>query len=329
MAIGHASGKVILAGEHAVVYGVPALAVAIDRGATALVREVDGPSVLRLRFGPSASLHVGSGSKNDPFGRAFAALVASVRARCDVRAVVVDAETDLPAGAGLGSSAALGVAIARGACALRLPAAELEACKHAMEWERVFHGTPSGVDAAVAAFGGTLLFTRNGRANVVQPVAMAAPLVLAIGHSGTPSSTKTMVESVARLRLEHPAKARKTFQAIHAIVRNAKCAIEAGDLAALGKLLNDNQRLLAGLQLSTPEIESMCDAARAAGALGAKLTGAGGGGCVIALTEAREVAEAVVDAWKRVGKAGFVTCPRPRSRPAHGAATALARRRPG
>jgi mevalonate kinase len=115
-----------------------------------------------------------------------------------------------------------------------------------------------------------------------------------------------MVDSVARQRAAQPAVTQKTFDAIDAVVRNARLAIEAGDVRALGKLLDLNQMLLAGLLLSTQEIESMCDAARESGALGAKLTGAGGGGCVIALTEARADAERVLRAWSELGRTGFV-----------------------
>jgi mevalonate kinase len=155
------------------------------------------------------------------------------------------------------------------------------------------------------------MFERDGRGSVVQAIASAVPLVLAIGHSGTSSSTSAMVEAVARLLEEQPASVRQTFDAIHGIVRDAKRAMEVGDLGVLGHLLDANQRLLAALRLSTPEIESMCHAARAAGALGAKLTGAGGGGCVVALVGTPEVGEAVVAGWNAVGKKAFVTEVRP------------------
>jgi mevalonate kinase len=99
----------------------------------------------------------------------------------------------------------------------------------------------------------------------------------------------------------------KTFDAIGAVVRNAHLAIEAGDLRAVGKLLDMNQMLLAGLLLSTQEIESMRAIARREGALGTKLTGAGGGGCVVALAETRAAAEQVLAAWKADGKVAFIT----------------------
>jgi mevalonate kinase len=300
MTEGRASGKVILVGEHAVVYGVPAIAVGIDRGARARATFGTGETELRLKVQDGDPLRAVPG-EDEPVARAFAALLAS----CGVtRPVRVEAEADLPAGAGLGCSAALGVAIARAVLGV---STDDEARAHAMAWERVFHGNPSGVDAAVAAFGGAIVFEKKNGDAVIEPLEFGTQLVLAVGHSGVSSSTRTMVESVARQRERSPDLVRKTFEGITAISRNARLAIEAGDVVGLGKLLDMNQMLLAGLLLSTREIESLCARARSSGALGAKLTGAGGGGCVIALAESHAVAGAIVDGWKADGFSGFVT----------------------
>ncbi len=307
-----AFGKVILVGEHAVVHGVPAIAVGIDRGAHAHVLAIDAaPSQLTLRVQDGETLTVKEGDNGDslgalgeafPLGEAFTALVGSVRRVRSLGPVAVDVHTDLPAGAGLGCSAAIGVAIAR---ALGAKSND-EARDHAMAWERVFHGNPSGIDAAIAAMGGAIVFAKKENASVVEPLRLGASLVLAVGHSGVASSTRAMVESVARLRARNPSMIEKTFEGIAAITRSARLAIEAGDVRALGKLLDMNQMLLAGLLLSTEEIESMCVRARSFGALGAKLTGAGGGGCVVALAESRAVAERVIATWKADGFSGFV-----------------------
>ena len=302
--VGRAQGKVILVGEHAVVYGVPAIALGIDRGAVADARPTKGESTLEVRLAGAEPIRVLEGEEAEPLGRAFTALMKSARSAHDVGTVAVEVSTDLPAGAGLGCSAALGVAIARALGASN----DDEVREHAMEWERVFHGNPSGIDAAVAALGGTLLFQWRDDETHIEPVSLpgAAPLVVVVGHSGSASSTKTMVESVARQQAANPKLAQKTFDAIGAIVRNARLAIEAGDLEALGKLLDMNQMLLAGLLLSTQEIEAMCACARVAGALGAKLTGAGGGGCVIALADSTASAERILAAWRGEGRTAFI-----------------------
>jgi mevalonate kinase len=224
--------------------------------------------------------------------------------------VLVEAEADLPPGGGLGCSAALGVAVAR---ALDPSANDVQIAERATAWERVFHGNPSGIDTAVAASGGFVRFKRGegegaSRApNVIEPVRARGSLLFCVGHSGIASSTKTMVESVAQLRARRPEVVEKAFEGIRVLVENARLALEAGDRFALGRLMDLNQMLLSGLFVSSPEIERMCGLARDAGALGAKLTGAGGGGCVLALVPNSLTAEKVLEAWKADGFDGFAT----------------------
>lgn len=306
-----AHGKVILFGEHAVVYGVPALAVGIDRGAWAhATPSGEARSSMHVR---DWNVTVSDDVPDDglPLARAFRDVLAVTRdaqraeGRTPVGTVTVDAGADLPPGGGLGCSAALGVAVAR---ALD-PAATPEAiASRVMTWERVFHGNPSGIDATVSSLGGCVLYERSeAQAPTIQRVRLPRTLLLCVGHSGVASSTKTMVEAVARLRERRLETTQKTFDAIHTLVKNARLAIEAGDERAIGQLLDLNQMLLSGLFVSTPEIEQMCESARAAGAHGAKLTGAGGGGCVVALVDDPSKGEAVLAAWKRDGFDGFLT----------------------
>lgn len=318
---GSANGKVILLGEHAVVYGGSAIAAGIDRGARATLRVLPRGDCSQLSLGDRTLVADPTG---DDLARAFAALLA----RFEAPPVMVVAESDLPAGGGLGSSAALGVAIARAVEGLDAtsngPPLD-RVLARARAWEEIFHGAPSGIDTAAAAHGGCFRFSR---ADGVRPLALARDLWLCIGDSGRGSSTRAMVEGVARTAERKPELFRTTMEGIERLVANAALALEAGDLGAVGSLMNLNQMLLAGLMLSTETIETLCAAARGAGALGAKLTGAGGGGSVVALTpsaragaesvdddEARRAAEAIVDSWRRAGLDGFVTRVRP-TRPA-------------
>ena len=211
----------------------------------------------------------------------------------------------------MGSSAALGVAVLRALDQARgLTRGDEEIYERSLAWERVFHGNPSGIDAAVASLGGCVQFQRSpgaGQPAAIQRVRVPCAMHLCIGHSGQASSTKSMVEAVARMRERRPEATQRTFDAIHTLVKNARLAVEAGDVRAIGQLLDLNQMLLSGLFVSTPEIEQMCASARTAGALGAKLTGAGGGGCVVALVEDAARGEVVLAAWKRDGFDGFAT----------------------
>lgn len=295
VAIGSACGKVILLGEHAVVYGVPAIAVGIERGVHATARPLaEGPSRLHV---PGWKIEVGEDEDKD-LARALRSLLDVARPERPLR---VEAEVELPPGGGLGCSAAVGVAVAR---AVEPNATRERIAERVMAWERVFHGNPSGIDGAVAASGGCIQFDRSSGIETVQA---SGSLTLCIGHTGMASSTKSMVESVARLRARRPEVVDKAFEGIHSLVRNARLAIEAGDRFALGRLMDLNQMLLSGLFVSTEEIEQMCALARTAGALGAKLTGAGGGGCVVALVPGAEVAERVLDAWRGAKYEAFAT----------------------
>ncbi|MBX3188246.1 MAG: mevalonate kinase [Labilithrix sp.] len=296
-----AHGKVILFGEHAVVYGVPALAVGIDRGAWAEASPSAEPSsTLRVR---DWNVAVDASDASIPLACALRDLVAVTREARPLASVAVEAGADLPPGGGLGCSAALGVAVAR---ALDPGAPADVIATRVMSWERVFHGNPSGIDAAVASLGGCIRFQRDAEPRI-ERVRLPSPLHLCVGHSGQASSTKVMVDAVARFRERRPEIAAKSFDAIHTLVKNARLALEAGDVRAVGQLLDLNQMLLSGLFVSTPEIEQMCASARASGALGAKLTGAGGGGCVVALVESAEIGAEVLAAWKREGFDGFAT----------------------
>lgn len=313
MSRGAAHGKVILFGEHAVVYGVPALAVGIDRGAwaEATARSAADANAQSVMYVRGWDVRVSASGDDDapPLARAFHGLLGATRdaqraaGEVPISVVDVEAEADLPPGGGLGCSAALGVAVARAID----PSASPEAIATRVDvWERVFHGNPSGIDAAVSALGGCVHFTRSAEgAPEIERVRVPVSLHLAVGHSGQSSSTKSMVESVARMRERRPETTQRTFDAIHTLVKNARLAIADGDLRAIGQLLDLNQMLLSGLFVSTPEIEQMCGTARAAGAVGAKLTGAGGGGCVVALVESVAVGDAVLAAWKAEGFDGF------------------------
>jgi mevalonate kinase len=281
-----ANGKVILLGEHAVVYGVPAIAAGIERGVDARAKRSDTPS---LRIGDRSAQ---PGDDTD-LGRAFRALLSAL----DAPSVSVDATLELPPGSGLGASAALGVAIAR--AVMSASGQESESARElaaAAAWEGVYHGNPSGVDAAAAAHDGCIWYEKGAG---MRPLALARDLVLAIALAGPPASTKLMVEGVARLRERRPSVVDKALDGIRALVNNARLCLEAGDLPGLGSLMNYNQMLLSGLFVSTEGIERCCALAREAGALGAKLTGAGGGGAVVALCD-RDF-EPILATWRTAG----------------------------
>jgi mevalonate kinase len=293
--ISRACGKVILLGEHAVVYGVPALAAGIALGARA--EATPGAERSTLTIGDRTAV-AGEGDE----GRALAALLAE---GTPLHGMTITAESDLPPASGLGSSAAIGVAAARAVIAAAgLPEGDEAAIARATAWEKVFHGNPSGIDTAAAALGGCFRFTRAGGP---EPIHLNRDLPLCVGLSGVAASTKVMVEGLARLRERKPAMVDESIAAIASLVENARLAAVAGDLVGLGKLMDLNQMLLSGLFLSTDRLEHLCTLARGAGAFGAKLTGKGGGGAVLAICASEEACAPVLAAWQKAGYEGFAT----------------------
>lgn len=318
-----AFGKAILLGEHAVVYGHPALAGAIDAMVRCEWRAIEAPAqpyghdtVLRVRAPAwNLELAIESGAEftdaslGDP-ERAVAALVhgLDVHLGVDVLAALGPGEivldTHLPAAAGLGSSASMAVAVTRAlAEAMGRHLTDEEIAHLAHSAERCFHANPSGVDVALAAQGGLGLFYR-GRG--LEPVD-APPLRLAVGLTGVPRSTAVMVSRVAAAWEADRARVDDDLATLGAAALAGAEAMRQGDLARLGKLMDGAHQILAGLGVSSVDVDRLCETARAAGALGAKLTGAGGGGAVIALGNGTDGGEdAIVAAWRRTGHQGFV-----------------------
>lgn len=273
--------KLILFGEHAVVYGAPAIAAGLDVGARATARPGRGTLTLRAPTGDAVASVDLTPDAGDRLATAWRRIHATLGAP---EGVDVDVTLEVPPGAGLGSSAALAVAASRALLAWSTGedpdearvAAAVEAA------ERTFHGNASGIDQAAALGGGLFVFERGDSGATRAPI--TSPPVRAVVCQAAPgASTRAMVEGVAarreRARLVSP-----LIDWIGRITREATAALEAGDWATLGELMDLNHGALCALGVSTEALDAAVHVARAAGALGAKLTGAGGGGCVWALT---------------------------------------------
>jgi len=273
---GRAAGKVILLGEHAVVYGRPALAAGLGLGLGLEVEVTASGGALRVESDLAALA-------DDPRPAALAAEAARALG-LEPGGLTVRIRSALPAGAGLGSSAALAIAVLRALAAAagrRLGRDEELALGRRLE--AIFHGHPSGIDPAAAAETGSgcIRFVRGEPPTVtVLPTARPLPLVIALGP---PRSTGAAVGGLRARWETDRARHERLFDQVAAVVEAGARAAEAGDLAALGRAFDENQALLEALGVSAPEVEALAAAARGAGALGAKLTGGGAGGAVIAL----------------------------------------------
>lgn len=264
-------GKIILLGEHGVVYGHPALAGAISRGvhATATADEE----------GPSIDFPEGlSESQTEVLERAFEVAVRKTK----YPRVSVELNSDLPLSMGLGSSGALSVAISRvllNAQTGKVPK-PLVVEKLAFEMEKAFHGTPSGCDHTTSARGTLVLYQKGKAVEVRSP----KPLKVLVALVGPRSATKSTVGALRDRQKRWPQRYRRVFDHIGHLVRDGVAAVKKGDLESLGDVMNMNQGMLASLGLTSTPIDEMVYRLREYGALGAKLTGAGGdGGAVIGL----------------------------------------------
>lgn len=263
-------GKVILLGEHGVVYGQPALAAPISRGVRAIASPSDAVA-LELPEGLDAA-------QQEALERAFAR---AARAARHPR-VLVRLESGLPLSMGLGSSGALSVAVARVLLEARhgRPPTLAEVTAVAFEMEKAFHGTPSGVDHTTSARGELTLF-RNGRAHRVPA---PKPVTVVVALVGARSGTRVTVSALRARQRRWPGRYQRLFREMGALVREGAKAVAAGELEALGDVMNFDHGLLCALGLSSERIDAAVHRLRGLGALGAKLTGAGGdGGAVIGL----------------------------------------------
>lgn len=266
---GRAGGKVLLLGEHVVVYGRPALATGLPLALDATVEDGAGPRLL-------------SAEPGDPRGTRLVADAARLMG-LDPSRVVVRVSSAIPAGRGLGSSAALSIAVLRAMAAAAGRTLDLATTlAHGRTLESVFHGTPSGVDPAAAALGTCFRFVR-GEPPDVRPVRPARRLRLVVAWGERTRSTGATVGALRERWQADRARYERLFDEVAAVVEGGIAALEAGDADALGAAFDRNQTLLATLGVSAPEVETLAAAARRAGACGAKLTGGGGGGAIVAI----------------------------------------------
>jgi mevalonate kinase len=295
-----APAKIILFGEHAVVYGQPAIAVPLSSlRASAVVAPAPAGSGVSLEaadLGERLVLRAGEAPADHPLAHAATLCMDAIGVRDADLALSL--RSQIPIASGLGSGAALTAALMRAlSAALGKPLADEALNDLVYEVERDFHGTPSGIDNTVVVYERALYFVRGQRPSLLK---VGRAFTLLVADTGVRSSTKAAVSGVRALMESRPAQARPWIEAIGAISAQARDAIAAGAITALGPLMIENHHLLQHLTVSSPELDRLVSAAMEGGALGAKLSGGGRGGNMIALCADGDEAR-VNEALRRAG----------------------------
>jgi mevalonate kinase len=301
-----APGKIILFGEHAVVYGRPAIAVPVaDVQARVILEPTPGAEFRIIAADLGQDYLLAQAEPEDP----LATMVQSTLRRLhqpEPPQATLHLSSSIPLGRGLGSGAAISTAIGRALAEFfGQPLAPAEVSALVYEVEKLYHGTPSGIDNTVIAYEQPVYFVKG---QPIQRMRVGQPLTLVVGDTGIVVPTHTVVGEVRRRWQADPELYEGYFDEIETIVDQARVAIEKGvmGLPAIGRLMDENQGLLESLGVSSPELERLISAARQAGALGAKLSGAGWGGNMIALTWPH-TASAIAQALTKVGAVQVIT----------------------
>lgn len=308
-----APAKVILLGEHFVVYGKPAIVVAIDKRAYVTAEPRTDRSVYIRSNDLNISGYFCDGKFQVERGgseaeRKLKPVETIVRRLTDLSGrklgVSVEITSAIPVEAGLGSSAAVSVASAAAISQLlNLDLSKDEIFRLAYDAERLIHGTPSGIDPAISAYGGILQYIRD---RGITHLNVSADLQFVIGNTGMARSTGRLVALVRQLKERYPSIMNFILEAGERTVDEAIRALESGALTTVGNLMDVDQGLLSAVGVSNEALERLIYAARKAGAYGAKLTGAGGGGCIIALTLPDKI-EDIVRAIRDAGGSPFIS----------------------
>jgi mevalonate kinase len=299
MGEGSGFGKVILFNEHFVVYNIPAIASAIGSKTIAKVEPFEGKGWSIQDDRPATP-----GYKDEKLEHQKDSTERILKATgidADQTPVKITLAGNLKAASGVGASAASCAAIARALSKqFNLGYPDERINEIAYEGEKGYHGTPSGIDNTAATFGGLIWFQR-GEPNVMERLTLERPVEIVMGNTGVVANTKAAVAGVKERKEKEPEKYEKIFNEARELARQARKALEVYDLEAVGRLMSKNHELLQSIEVSSEDLDFLVDVARQNGALGAKMTGGGLGGYMVALTPGEEVQEKVANAMEREG----------------------------
>jgi mevalonate kinase len=296
MVVGYGFGKVILFGEHFVVYGLPAIAAGINQKTTADIEKSHTPGIHVVDNRPEVAGY--KVSKADQFKDSIDYIKKAIpQVAWDVQGVKIRLGGDLVAASGVGASAASCVAIARAINQFfDLNLNDDRINEIAFEGEKGYHGTPSGIDNTCATYGTLILFEKHDEGNVMEKLELDHTVEIVMANTGIPVNTKAVVANVRKLVEKEPDTYKQTFDEYSKIFEQALPALKEGNWKKVGELMDKNQELLRKIGVSHEKLEELIQIAKENGAYGAKLTGGGAGGYMVAIAPGKELQEKVATA---------------------------------
>lgn len=292
-------GKAILFNEHFVVYGIPAIVSAIGKYTRAKV-ESKGKTGWTIADNRKATPNYKE-NKIDQQKDSINLMIKKMGLDLSKNGVEITLEGNLYVASGIGASAASCVAIARALSKhFQLNLSNEEINELAYEGEKGYHGTPSGIDNTASTFGGLIWFEK-GAESVMDKISLQNPIEIVIGNTGKVANTTAAVAGVKQRKEKYSQKYTEIFDRAENIAYLARDALQDEDYKELGKLMNENHKLLQQIEVSSRELDFLVKLARDQGAYGAKLTGGGLGGNMIALTPDKDIQERVANAFEKEG----------------------------
>ena len=292
-------GKAILFNEHFVVYGIPSIVSAIGNYTVAKITSSQHVGY-ELNDNRGATLGYKEG-KLEQQKISIRNIINKMNLDFQKEGVEIELCGNLFAASGIGASAASCVAIARAfSDYYNLKLSDEEINNIAYEGEKGYHGTPSGVDNSASTFGGLIWFEKSDN-KVIEKIEIPNPIQIVMGNTGKVANTELAVNGVRERRNNNPQKYGEIFNRAENIAYLAKRAFQEEDYIELGKLMNENHKLLQQIEVSTRKLDFLVNIAREHGAYGAKLTGGGLGGNMIALTPGKNLQEEVATAFEKEG----------------------------
>lgn len=317
MAKGSGFGKVILFNEHFVVYGIPSIASAIDSRTETTIERVSDPKDL-VPSGNEGSMAgdgwvleddrlANPGYKTEKFDhqkQSIEFVFTAAGFDPSQNNIRIHMGGDLKSVGGVGASAAVCVSLARALNdEFSLGFDDTRINEIAYEGEKAYAGTPSGIDNTCSTFGGLLRFEKNlkGGPNTIEHLKVKEPIRIVMGNTGITANTKAAVAGVRERREQDPDLYHELFREAEELVSFALKALDDYELTEVGWLMDRNHQLLQQIEVSHPKLDQLVDIARGAGAIGAKMTGGGLGGYMVALTPDEDTQNEVADAMTAAG----------------------------